>query len=49
MFRYGIDCLEKGKINAKVMVTDIFGLNEIDEAMSAKKPDRVSIKTVLVP
>ena len=41
--------LEKGKINAKVMVTDIFGLNEIDEAMSAKKPDRVSIKTVLVP
>lgn len=48
-FPYTIDCLEKGKINAKVMVTDIFGLNEIDEAMSAKKPDRVSIKTVLVP
>lgn len=48
-FPYTIDCLEKGKINAKVMVTDIFALNEIDEAMSAKKPDRVSIKTVLVP
>lgn len=48
-FPYTIDCLKKGKINAKVMATDIFSLSEIDDAMMTKNADGASIKTILIP
>lgn len=48
-FPYTIDCLKKGKINAKVMATDIFSLSEIDDAMMTKNANGASIKTILIP
>ena len=41
-FPYTIDCLKKGKINAKVMATEIYSLSDIDVAMMSKISDGCS-------
>ena len=45
-----IQYMERGQIDAKRMITDVFPLSEIKEALEAKdKPGHTSIKTVLIP
>jgi len=45
-----IQYLERGLIDAKSMVTDVYPLSEIKEALGAKdRPGHTSIKTVLIP
>lgn len=53
MFPVVIKLLEEGKINARVMATDILPMEEVDRAMKAKacsaENRRPSIKTILIP
>jgi len=45
-----IQYLERGLINAKRMITDVYPLSEIEEALGAKdRPGHTSIKTLLIP
>jgi threonine dehydrogenase-like Zn-dependent dehydrogenase len=45
-----IQYLERGLIDAKRMITDVFPLSEIKQALEAKdKPGHTSIKTLLIP
>ncbi len=48
-YPFVIQCLERGLVTAKPLVTDVYTFDEIEAALNAKKTNPLSIKTVLVP
>lgn len=49
MYPLVIQCLGRKMINTELLATDIYSLDEFEEAINAKSTNKNSIKTILVP
>ena len=48
-YPFVIQCLERGLVRAKPLITDIYTFDDFDKALNAKKTNPLSIKTILIP